>query len=138
MNVTRRLTFCAGHRVLGHEGKCAHPHGHNYVAEITVDGTRDRVGRVVDFGVLKQVVGSWIDEHWDHAFLICDLDAELVEWFDAHPQWRAFQLPVNPTAENLAELLLCVSQNLLHSKGLAVWRVRLWETENCYADAVPD
>lgn len=35
ISCTRRLTFAAGHRVWKHEGKCAHPHGHNYVVEVT-------------------------------------------------------------------------------------------------------
>ena len=29
LTCTRRLQFCAGHRVYGHESKCANVHGHN-------------------------------------------------------------------------------------------------------------
>lgn len=37
---TRRLQFCAGHRVLGHEGKCARPHGHNYTLFVTAKAVK--------------------------------------------------------------------------------------------------
>ena len=136
MTCTRRLTFCAGHRVLGHESRCAHPHGHNYVAEITAEAALDSIGRVIDFGVIKATVGAWLDEYWDHAFLVYEADRDLMKVFDGHPDWHVATLDVNPTAENLADLLLSVSNDLLKSSDVRVVRVRLHETENCYADAV--
>lgn len=69
--ITRKLEFDAGHRVLGHESKCAHLHGHRYVAEITVSSFGlDNVSRVVDFSVVKELVGGWIQENWDHNILL--------------------------------------------------------------------
>ena len=50
---TRRIQFCAGHRVMGHEGKCRNLHGHNYVVFVTAQADElDSVGRVIDFSVL--------------------------------------------------------------------------------------
>ena len=42
----------------------------------------------------------------------------------------------NPTAENLAFYLLhkVCPEELIHT-GVTVTHVRVWETENCYADA---
>ena len=61
---TRRIQFASGHRVLGHENKCRHIHGHNYVAFIHAEAEQlDSIGRVIDFGVLKDKFGGWIDEH---------------------------------------------------------------------------
>lgn len=72
-HVTRRIEFDAGHRITRHESRCAHPHGHRYVAEVTVAAPElDPAGRVVDFGVMKQILGAWIDEHWDHACPVCE------------------------------------------------------------------
>jgi 6-pyruvoyltetrahydropterin/6-carboxytetrahydropterin synthase len=136
MTCTRRLTFAAGHRVWGHEGKCAHPHGHNYIAEITVSASLDPLGRVIDFGVVKTVVGGWIDQNWDHGFLVNEDDQELLECFEIYPAWRVFIMPGNPTAENIAQTLLRVSTELLTPLHVTVTRVRIHETENCYADAV--
>ena len=83
-NITavRRLQFCAGHRVHLHESKCNNPHGHNYVIylhAVADDNQLDSLGRVIDFGVLKQKIGSWIDEFWDHGFIYFIDDKEMVD-----------------------------------------------------------
>ncbi len=67
---TRRIQFCCGHRVHRHEGKCANLHGHNYVLFVTAQGSLDSVGRVIDFSVLKERIGGWIDQNWDHGFVL--------------------------------------------------------------------
>src|SRR5262249_22784820 len=55
ITATRRIQFAAGHRVFGHEGKCRYLHGHNFVALVTAAADDlDAVGRVIDFGVLKE------------------------------------------------------------------------------------
>lgn len=65
-SVIRSHEICAGHRVVGHESKCRHLHGHNYkfhfkVAPLAtkaintgagshiVEPCLDNVGRVIDF-----------------------------------------------------------------------------------------
>jgi 6-pyruvoyltetrahydropterin/6-carboxytetrahydropterin synthase len=121
--------------VLGHEGKCSHPHGHNYVVEITAEAkVLDDVGRVVDFSVLKDRIGAYIEREWDHAFLVYAADTELVDWLRGGA-YRYASLPANPTAENLAMLLLRrVAPHVLEGTGVTVRRVRVMETENCWAE----
>src|SRR5215813_6067779 len=103
VTVTRRLQFAMGHRVYGHEGKCRHLHGHNFVAFVTASATSlDEVGRVIDFGVLKERIGGWIDREWDHAFVVWDGDAEARAALERVAGQRIYLLPSNPTAENLA------------------------------------
>lgn len=143
MKAVRRIQFCAGHRVVGHGGKCRHPHGHNYVAFIHAepDEGLDAQGFVVDFGVLKARVGAWIDEHWDHAFIYHEKDRVtriMLGAFEgqANERPRQFRLPSNPTAENMADYLLReVCPHVLGGTGATVVRVDIWETENCYATA---
>lgn len=140
MKAVRRIQFCAGHRVMGHGGKCRHPHGHNYVAMLYAESDEvDDLGMVVDFSVLKGRVGRWIDTHWDHAFIYHERDRmvrimldEFEGQADEHP--RQFKLPANPTAENMAGYLLrVVCPTELAGTGATVTRVDLWETENCFA-----
>jgi len=138
---TRRLTFCAGHRVMGHENKCAHLHGHNYVVELTAAAQLDGVGRVIDFSVLKARLGGWIDAHWDHGFILHrgDEDARrAVESFaprEGEPQ-KLYLMADNPTAENMAQyLLLEVCPPLFADTGIAIVRAVVHETENCHATA---
>lgn len=138
----RRIQFCAGHRVMRHESKCAHLHGHNYVAFFHATApSLDDVGRVIDFGVLKERLGGWIDERWDHGFIVNRADQQVREMlasFNPHPghNQKTFVMEDNPTAENMARLLLdvvCPAQ--LEGTGVEVVRVVLWETENCFAEA---
>ena len=135
---TRRLQFCAGHRVLNHENKCAHMHGHNYVVffEAAVEQL-DGIGRVIDFSVLKERFGDWIDQNWDHGFIYWDKDAEVKAALDAMGEERRYEMPSNPTAENMAgHLLMHVGPELLSDTPVYLTSVRIWETENCYADAM--
>ncbi len=134
---TRRLQFCAGHRVHKHESKCAHLHGHNYVAFITARApSLDRIGRIVDFSVLKDRVGGWIDQEWDHGFILYQYDYDAIQTVSALKDQKLYLLPTNPTAENMAEhLLRNVCPLLFDDTPIEVQHVRLWETENCYAEA---
>lgn len=135
---SRRLQFCSGHRVMNHESKCSNPHGHNYVVWIHAQSEGlDALGRVIDFSVLKQKLGSWIDENWDHTFIAYEEDVELIRDLEKHhknkPIWIA---PFNPTAENMADWLLrSVAPMVLKDSGIEVYHIELFETENCKADA---
>lgn len=135
---SRRLQFCSGHRVMNHESKCSNPHGHNYVVWIHAKADElDPLGRIIDFSVLKEKVGRWIDEKWDHTFIVNQHDEELIKDLDKHhknkPLWIA---PFNPTAENMADWLLNhVCPKVLENTGVTVYHIELYETENCKADA---
>ena len=79
LSLVRSLRFCAGHRLLGHEGRCAFLHGHNYRVEVEVEalggGTEvDEVGRVVDFALIKRRLLGWLDAQWDHTFILWEQD----------------------------------------------------------------
>lgn len=159
--IARRMEFDAGHRVLGHEGKCANLHGHRYVAEVSVTPNKDldKLGRVIDYGVIKAVVGQWIDEFWDHNILlhpedpllrivkeVNDLGYEskstMPEFFKSITDWNIVFGPKtpyimteygNPTAENISRELYDVSTRLLAAHPVQVVAVQIWETPNCYA-----
>ncbi|MEM6471525.1 MAG: 6-carboxytetrahydropterin synthase [Planctomycetota bacterium] len=140
LTIMRRIKFCAGHRLMGHGGKCENFHGHNYVADFFVQGDeQDDVGRVIDFSVLKKRVKGWIDEHWDHAFLICEDDHNAREALSIVKPCRLFLLPYNPTAENMAKFLLEVAApEALEGTGATASSVRIWETDESYAEASLD
>ena len=133
---TRRIAFDAGHRVLRHESKCRNVHGHRYVADITVTAPElDAIGRVVDFGVVKEFVGGWVDSAWDHGY-IGHPDDPLLSIIEKRGL-KVYRMPsgCNPTAESMAEVLGIQAQELL--PDLIVSQVRLYETPNCWADWSP-
>ncbi|MEM6692681.1 MAG: 6-carboxytetrahydropterin synthase [Planctomycetota bacterium] len=137
LTIMRRIKFCAGHRLFGHGGKCEHFHGHNYVADFFVRGEeQDEVGRVIDFSDLKKRVKGWIDEHWDHSFLIHHDDENARQALAMVEPSRYFELPYNPTAENMAKYLLEeMSPVALEGSGAYAVAVRIWETEESFAEA---
>lgn len=134
---TRRIEFDAAHRVMEHESKCKHLHGHRYALEATfaADGL-DRLGRVIDFAVLKERLGDWILRHWDHATILSHEDKPLGEAISQKTGQAIFYLPANPTAENMAAYLLStVCPDLFKDMQVTCTRIRLYETPSCYVEA---
>jgi len=110
--ISVRSHFSAAHRLVGHEGACAHLHGHNWEVEVFVAGERlNSIGVLVDFRhvktALQEVLGSL-----DHRDLnaLSDLGA------------------ANPTSENLARHLFESLSARLNRPGIHVVRVRVSET----------
>ena len=140
MTIMRRIKFCAGHRLYKHGGKCEFFHGHNYVADFYVTGdTIDSVGRVIDFAQLKTVFKGWIDENWDHGFLLAENDDNGIKAIKQVEPCKYFVLPYNPTAENMAHYLLeNVGPQLIsqcNGYDVKVTKVVIWETEDAFAEA---
>jgi 6-pyruvoyltetrahydropterin/6-carboxytetrahydropterin synthase len=133
--ITRKFEIDAGHRLIRHESKCAHVHGHRYVFEVTVRAEQlDQVGRVIDFSVLKEKIGAWLDAEWDHAMLV-EAGDPLIPWLVEHKQ-RHYILPVSPTAENIVRYFAAILRRLL-PRGIETVHIRLYETPNCWADYFP-
>lgn len=133
----RKIGFDAGHRVVNHESKCRTFHGHRYTAEIYAEAPElDKLGRVIDFSVIKYEIGGWIDKWWDHAMIIWDKDPdkELIMQLDGMKE--PYLLPENPTAENMAAHLLLLGNEIMADldNEIFISKVRLWETPNCYVE----
>lgn len=126
--LTRRETFCAGHRLWSTSlsdadnralfGPCAHDygHGHNYVLEVTLRGPIDpQTGVVVNLTEMRDATRELILDDVDHRHL--NHDSVLCKG-------------LNPTVENLAVLFW----NVLHARfGALLHEVRLQETEKNWA-----
>ncbi len=135
---TRLLHWDMGHRVPLHGGKCRTPHGHRYIAEITCRGGLGREGFVVDFGVVKERVGAWIDHALDHttAYQAGDELLEAMAVLNMRAGLKPFfAMETAPTAENLAELIGRRAAALLPE--FEVVRVIVWETPNCAGTWAP-
>ena len=131
MLITRRVEFSASHvcrnpelsdeenRALYGPASNPHGHGHNYVLEVTLDGTPDPVtGMVFDLKELKDVVNREVVDPMDHRFLNYEVPP-----FDR----------VIPTVENVAaEIWRRLERNFQGNVRLA--NVRLYETEDLFVD----
>lgn len=124
--------ICCGHRVVGHEGKCQHLHGHNYRFHFKVASRGlDEVGRVLDFSVIKSTLCQWLEEQWDHKFLIWEEDPYLPTLQQLTPESMVV-VPFNPTAENIAEYFTTrIAPKLLQETGCMLVETKIEETRKC-------
>jgi len=133
--VHRYHDISCGHRVHGHEGKCRNLHGHNYRIHFTCvaeDGALDGIGRVIDFSQVKAKLCMWIEEHWDHRFLIWEEDPMKFHLLELDP--TVVVVPFNPTAENIAQYLVeVVGPAQLAGTGIKLSEVMVEETRKCFA-----
>ena len=145
ISITRRLEFDAGHRLPNHQGQCRNVHGHRYAIEITISGNLVNEqgaaddGMVMDFGDIKMVAREKLVDLWDHAFLVHRGDKVMVDFLAVIKGHKTVVLDVVPTAENLAKAAFAILKDAYHDRfghTLTLLRVRLYETPNCWADAV--
>jgi 6-pyruvoyltetrahydropterin/6-carboxytetrahydropterin synthase len=118
--VAYETTFCATHR-LTEAGRFLEPlHGHDWRVEAVAAGDAlDAIGVVVDFEVLKKVVGEVASRfHYrdvnDHA----DFQGK------------------SPSAEEMARYFFEEVQKGMGSEGRSLRRVRVWEAPGCSATYV--
>jgi 6-pyruvoyltetrahydropterin/6-carboxytetrahydropterin synthase len=132
MLITRKVEFSASHvcrnpalkeeenRELFGAAANPHGHGHNYVLEVSVEGTPDPVtGMVLDLKVLKDILNREVVEPYDHRFLNREVPP-----FDR----------VIPTAENIAIDIWNRLQPHLNSGRGRLHAVRIYETPDLYVD----
>lgn len=135
ITATRYHDFSTGHRVYGHESKCSHLHGHNYRVTFTVEATQlDKVGRVMDFTVIKDRLCEWLEENWDHKFLVFKEDpwAPILQQTDPE---GVIVVDFNPTAENMGTYLVeVVGPKQLEGTDVTLVKVIIEETRKCTAE----
>jgi 6-pyruvoyltetrahydropterin/6-carboxytetrahydropterin synthase len=145
MRITRRLEFDAGHRIPNHASLCRHLHGHRYAIEVTVSGDvvtkagDAEQGMVADFGSIKALMNKYVVEPWDHAFLAYVNDTQVVSFLATIPKHRTVLFDAPPTAEHLAEAALQILLKACadtYGPRIRVEQVRIYETPNCWADAL--
>lgn len=142
--------FSYGHRVVGHENKCRHLHGHNGRVHFVCKAqpnmeSLDHIGRVIDFGVIKEKLCMWVENNWDHKFLAWGQDPVMLSVVTALEETHRNDsleiaegsivwLPFNPTAENMAEhLVTVIGPNVLAGTGVELVSCKIEETAKCHA-----
>ena len=130
---TRTFEWDAIHRVPEHAGQCKIFHGHRYEAEIECQApTLSPLGMVIDFGILKEVLGGWIAAHWDHTAILADFDDDPAAAALIASNRRlgkpVYLLSVTPTAENIAAVLAGIAGSLLAPHNVRPVRVTVRES----------
>lgn len=127
-----------GHTVTGHGGKCANLHGHRYRFhfKVAADNERlDKLGMVVDFGVIKSTLCQWLDDTWDHKFMVWRKDERALKLNALNRNGSVIIADFNPTAENIAaHFLQNIAPGLLPD-GYTLTELVVNETNKCSARA---
>ena len=141
--VTRIFEFDSAHRVMNEKVKCFNLHGHRFKVEATFEYfSTGSLGYAIDFKEIKRLVGSWIDEHLDHACILNPLDEQLIIMCRNYG-WRHYIMgmgnngDINPSAENMASELFYIIDKFFsyETMGVRLVNIRLYETPNCWVDA---
>lgn len=111
-----QMSFSSAHYLRNYVGKCANLHGHNYKVEVHARGRKlDQIGMLIDFADLKAATKQVVD-YLDHRNIN-----------DLPP----FDREINSTAEEIAAYFLREVGAQINNDRLQVYKVRLWETDNC-------
>lgn len=110
--VSVKTHFSAAHRLVGYDGPCANPHGHNWDIEVFLRGSKlNDIGMLVDFRDIKAAIREVMKEI-DHVDL------------NAIPPF----VIVNPTSECIARHLHTRLSEQLNAGHYRVHKVTVCET----------
>lgn len=120
--LSKKVSFEAAHHLPNYEGKCNRLHGHSYKLEVVISGNvlSDTAcedisdSMVLDFTTMKRVIQEQVIDLFDHT----DLN-------------RFF---LHPTAEIMCMEIFEKLQEPFKKHGANLEVVKLWETEDSYAE----
>ena len=85
----------------------------------------------MDFSVIKDKLCMWVEEKWDHKFLIWDNDPWAGPLKNLDPEGTVI-VPFNPTAENMGDYLVSViGPKVLAGTDVTLVKVKIEETRKC-------
>lgn len=137
IRITKEFRFEGAHALEGYDGKCRHIHGHSYRMFITIKGCpknekgHPKDGMVIDFSVLKNIVGRTVVDRFDHALLM--RKGSVLSEEIAAAYGNVILTDFQPTCENLAgHIASAISAEL--PDGVTLHSVKLYETESSYVE----
>ncbi|MCX6169074.1 MAG: 6-carboxytetrahydropterin synthase [Ignavibacteriales bacterium] len=132
MKIAKEFHWEMGHRLPFHLGKCKNLHGHSYKCMVELTGDPDSNGMVIDYFDVKKIIGPIIEE-LDHSFMVSKNDKEVIE---ALQKLNSQMVVVHfeTTAENICLYLLDKIKSSNLPKNIHSIKVRVFETENTYAE----
>lgn len=140
IRLTKEFSFEAAHALEGYDGACREIHGHSYRLFVTVKGSPaadaadPKCGMVMDFGILKRIVGEQIVGRFDHALVLrrseanASLRAALAEKFD-----NVVEVDYQPTCEHMLDDFASRLRASL-PRAVELHSLRLHETATSYAE----
>lgn len=109
MFLSKEFSFDSAHFLTKYHGKCERLHGHTYRLRVTVEGSVQDDGMVMDFKELKTLVKAKVIDRYDHQ--------NLNDFFD------------NPSAENV---VMQIWKDLDADLPVKLYELILWETPDSF------
>jgi 6-pyruvoyltetrahydropterin/6-carboxytetrahydropterin synthase len=140
IRITKQFNFETGHALYGYDGKCRNVHGHSYKLSVTVigrpitDTSHVKLGMVIDFGDLKEIVKEDIVDKFDHATVFnkntphIELAKELTD--RGH---NVILADYQPTSENMVIDFAAKIKSRL-PKNISLFSLKLQETDSSFAE----
>lgn len=139
IRLTKEFSFEAAHALGGYDGPCREIHGHSYRLFVTIKGRPScnendpKQGMVMDFGVLKKIVGEEIISRFDHALVLRTTADEELRKVLASQFDNLVEVDYQPTCENmLNDFAHRIAARL--PEGVMLHSLRLHETASSYAE----
>lgn len=137
IRVTKRFEFEAAHSLHGYDGACRYVHGHSYVLEVTVAGSPSqleddpKLGMVMDFGILKQIVNEQIIDRFDHCLMLRNNAPIAAAIKASYGKVELFDM--QPTCENILAFFV---ELLIHRlpATVSLHSMKLSETRSSFAE----
>ena len=137
IRVTKEFAFEMAHLLTDYDGLCRNLHGHSYKLSVTVSGhichdeQSPKLGMVMDFSVLKRIVGEEVVDRLDHALMVrrgtsqADQLSGIAE--------RIILVDYQPTCENMVlDFANRIAPRL--PEGIKLSSIRLHETATSFAE----
>ena len=110
MLLRKKFDFDAAHNLLHYHGKCEALHGHTYRLAVTLEGTPDAEGMILDFSELSRIVKERVVSRLDHDYVNDVLE--------------------QPTAENIASWAWDRLEEAVLHPNCRLSSVEVWETRS--------
>ena len=139
IRVTKEFDFEMAHALWNYDGACKNIHGHSYRLFVTMigvpitDSNDPKFGMVLDFKDLKRMIKGPVVDFLDHSLVVYS-EAEGKSLAAVRQMYEKVHLfDFQPTCENLVLFIVDEIQSL-HTPGLELHSVKLFETATSYAE----
>ena len=94
-------------------GKCYNVHGHNYKLFVTVEGSVQEDGMIINFRIMREIIKQNIVELYDHKYI-----NEIMDHV--------------PTAENMCTDIWNILEDKFTILDISLYEIKLYETDNSF------
>ncbi|WP_372754878.1 6-pyruvoyl tetrahydropterin synthase family protein [Labilibaculum sp.] len=107
IRLTKEFRFEMAHALWNYDGLCKNIHGHSYILFVTVMGepikdvNSHKLGMVMDFGDLKNIVSDEIVDQLDHSVVLSKATPNIEQYRNQEIFKRFFVTDYQPTCENM-------------------------------------